>query len=178
MKRLFHKRTVQVSLLIAVLLPLVFGMVASTEGPAGVRREVEGDNVREARAAAEAQGAAPLISLVEALTPYCYQPDPRRNDCYVNWYRMSVDAAPSSMSAMTVTIQAVGPVARYQGFFQQAITVTHDMNGQGFMLPCGSPGAGGNAGLGNGYDWTIAAEDASGNTSTSSGVLYCPPFTP
>jgi hypothetical protein len=176
MKNLLVNRSLYVGLLIVVILPLAFAVSASTQGPRVAQREVDGDNVREVLARSGADDVEPSISLIDSPTPYCFQPHPARNECFINWASMHVEGAPASMRAMTVTLTTVGPVARYQGFFQDTMDITYAMHGRGFQVPCGQPGAGGQDGLGNGYDWTIRAEDTDGATSSNSGTLYCPPY--
>jgi len=167
-----------------LLLVSVFGLIEVARGqgelpPAGselVHRETSGGNVREVLAPAGSDASS--IGFIESPTPYCFQPDPALDECYLNWASMHVEAAPASMEAMTVTLDAVGPVARYQGYFQDTISISHQMHDKGFQVPCGAPGAGGRAQLGNAYDWTIQAEDSDGLVSTNNGTTYCPPFIP
>jgi hypothetical protein len=103
---------------------------------------------------------------------------PTEDACYINWYYMSVDAAPSYMIAMTATINAIGHVARYSGFFQTGMYVPFQMNGPGFRVPCGPLGAGGNGSLGNAFSWTIRARDSANLRSANYGTVYCPAYTP
>jgi hypothetical protein len=178
-------RKLSVSLLIAgLLLASAFTLARSVQGQdgnssagaAGVPHEIEEVNTREVRAPEGAR--EPTISFVEVTTPFCYQPNPTEDTCYINWASMNVAAVPTGMAAMTVTIQGLGIVARYEAFFQDAMTVTHEMHGSGFQVACGGPGAGGRSQLGHRYDWTIEGEDINGTTSSSSDALYCPPFSP
>ena len=178
-------RKLTVSLLVAgAILLVIFGLIQVARGqeqdpPGDLRvagREVEGENVRQVLGPAGV--AQPSLSFINSPTPYCFQPNPTMDECYVNWASMSVSASPASMKVMTLTIDAVGIVARYQGFFQEAMTVTHEMNGMGFQVACGAPGAGGQAQLGASYDWIIKAEDINGVTTSNSGTLYCPPHNP
>jgi hypothetical protein len=181
-------RKLLVSLLIGGLLLVgTFGLVQVASGqdgepPAGlevVQRESDGDNVREVLApAGSGEVGAAAIGFIDSPTPYCYQPNPAQDVCRINWASMNVTASPDSMEVMTVTIKAVGVVARYQGYFQESISVSYQMNGNGFQVACGSPGAGGEAQLGNAYEWTIEGEDSQDNTTSNFGTLYCPPFNP
>jgi hypothetical protein len=176
----------RVSLVIAgVILVAVFGLiqVAESQGriqPNGyevIQREREGNSVRLI-AAPPGADEAPSIGFIESPTPYCFQPDPTQDECFINWRSISVEAAPTSMRVMTVTLHAVGPVARYQGYFQDSLYVSYDMHGKGFRVPCGSPGAGGEPQLGIGYNWTIEAEDYGDSSTSNFGTVYCPPFAP
>jgi hypothetical protein len=148
-------------------------------GPQIINHETQGDSVREISAPPEINAPQqPNISFIDSPSATCYQPDPSRNECYLNWYYMSVDANPNYMIAMTVTVNTVGVVARVGGFFQTSMYVPYSMLGDGFKLACGAPGAGGIPGLGNAYAWTIDARDSSNLKSANYGTSYCPPYTP
>lgn len=127
----------------------------------------------------EADGGGPRISNIDSPTPSCYQPDVGSNVCYINWYYLSVNAAPAtSMLTMTVTLNAVGPIAHHQGFFQSSFFVPGQMFGQGFRVECGPTGAGGNPTLGNAYGYSIRARDSNGQIAGNFGTIFCPPFVP
>jgi hypothetical protein len=120
----------------------------------------------------------PLIGFIESPTAGCVQPDPTKDECFINWYYMSVDAAPSYMITMTVMINDFGFVSRYSGFFQSSMYVPYSMNPQGYKVACGSLGDGGNPSWGEVYNWTIRARDSAGLSSANYGSVYCPAFTP
>jgi hypothetical protein len=170
----------------SILLITLFGLIQVARGqdvveptraeqPTG---ETLGDSRREILAPDGLEGGAPLISFIDSPTVSCYQPDPAQDACFINWYYMSVSADPNYMIAMTTTINAVGTVARYHGFFQTSMYVPFGMHGQGFRVPCGELGSGGNPQLGNAYPWSIAARDSNNLKSTNYGTVYCPAFTP
>lgn len=158
-------------------------------GPIVLSRETQSESVREIIAgeiiageiiALEA-GAAPQqpnIGFIDSPSATCYLPDSSQDSCYINWYYLSVDASPNYMITMTATINNIGPVAHTQGFFQTSMYVPYNMLGQGFRVPCGSLGAGGNPQLGNAYAYTIRARDSAGLSSANYGTVYCPPFNP
>ena len=144
-----------------------------------IKREAQGDSVREITAPPE--GTAPQqpnIGFIDSPSATCYQPDPSQNSCYISWYYMSVDASPNYMITMTAFLNNFGPVAHTQGFFQTSMYVPYNMLGQGFKVPCGSVGAGGDPQLGNAYAYTIRARDSANLSSANYGTVYCPPFTP
>ena len=178
-----------VSLLVVAFLTLTvtFGLiqVARGQGPGEpdeskvINRETQGANAREILA--PAQGVAPQqpnISFIDSPSATCYQPDPAQNACYINWYYMAVDANPNYMITMTAFLNAFGPVAHVQGFFQTSMYVPYNMLGQGFRVACGAPGAGGNPSLGNAYAYTIRARDSAALGSANYGTVYCPAYTP
>lgn len=178
-------------LLAAALLAAVFLLIAPArgQGPTGpngetaLQSESQDQNVRQIYAPPGADKAAgpqaPAIGFIDSPTAVCYQPDPAVDSCLVNWYYLSVGASPNYMTAMTVTLNSIGPVARYQGFFQTSMYVPYNMQGQGFKVACGAPGAGGvGSTLGNAYAWTIRAIDSSNLTSANYGTVYCPAFAP
>ena len=173
--------------LLAVLLGLAatFGLIQSgargqgPDGPIIVNRETQGENVREISAPSQLSAPQPAsIGFIDSPSVTCYQPDPAQDACHLNWYYMSVSASPSYMIAMTVTVNAVGVVARVGGFFQTSMYVPYNMLGDGFHVACGAPGAGGNPALGNAYSWTIQAQDSGGLTAANYGTAYCPANTP
>ena len=156
--------------------------IARGQGPTGpkvINREVQGENAREI--VAPEAGAAPQqpnIGFIDSPSATCYQPDPSQDRCYITWYYMAVNASPNYMITMTATLNDFGPVAHVQGFFQTSMYVPYNMLGQGFKVPCGSPGAGGDPGLGNAYAYTIRARDSAALGSANYGTVYCPSFTP
>ena len=143
-------------ILASVLLAAVFGMFQVAGGqtmqpadrPAAAGVEAQGENRREVSAPAGLSPDAPLISFIDSPTAACYKPDPAQNVCYINWYYMSVSASPNYVISMTATINAIGPVARYQGFFQTSMYVPYNMAGNGFRVPVRSPGRGRGSGAG------------------------------
>lgn len=158
------------------------GQPMAQTGPVVISHETQDGNVREITAPeASSLGEAPQqpsISFIDSPSATCYQPDPVQDACYLNWYYMSVDANPSYMTMMTVTVNAIGPVVRVAGFFQTSMYIPYNMLGQGIRLPCGPLGAGGNPALGNAYSWTINAQDSGNLKSANYGTTYCPAYTP
>jgi hypothetical protein len=159
--------------------------VARGQGPGGpvrpgaATKETQGENVREVTAPVQVNAPQqPSISFIDSPTATCYQPDKAEDACYLNWYYMSVDANPNYMITMTVMLNAIGPVAHMQGFFQTSMYAPYNMFGRGFKVACGAPGAGGNPQLGNAYAYTIRARDSAGLSSANYGTTYCPPYTP
>jgi hypothetical protein len=148
-------------------------------GPLVLSRETQSESAREI-VAPEASTAPqqPNIGFIDSPSATCYLPDPSQDSCYINLYYLSVDASPNYMITMTATINNIGPVAHTQGFFQTSMYVPYNMLGQGFRVPCGDLGAGGNPQLGNAYAYTIRARDSAGLSSANYGTVYCPPFTP
>jgi hypothetical protein len=144
------------------------------------RKETQGENLREIEGGLPTDDPqAPLISFINSPSPTCYQPNPDRDECYLNWYYMSVNAAPATyMVTMTVTLNDFGPVAHTRGFFQSSMYIPYSMLGDGFKVACGSPGAGGNPTLGNAYGYSIRARDSNGAGASNLGTIYCPAFNP
>jgi hypothetical protein len=150
-----------------------------TDGDNLINREVQGDTVREVTAPQGVDSQqAPNIGFIDSPSATCYQPDKTQDTCYVNWYYLAVDANPNYMITMTVSLNAYGPIAHTQGFFQTSMYVPYNMFGQGFKVPCGPLGAGGSPGLGNAYAYTIRARDSANLGSANYGTLYCPAYQP
>ncbi len=174
-------------LVAGILLAAVFGVIQVARGqapdPAGnlvtVASETDGLGQREIYApAGAAQPQAPNIGFIDSPTAACYQPDPSVDECFLNWYYISVNGAPNNIITMTVTVNAIGVVSHYQGFFQQSMYVPYNMVDRGFKVACGPPGAGGNPLLGNSYGYTIRARDSAGLSSANYGTANCPAYTP
>src|SRR4030042_3825661 len=79
----------------------------------------------------------PQISFIDSPTSACVQPDTTKDECFLNWYYMSVNADPNYMITMTVQLNDFGFVGRYGGFFQTSMYLPYDMNPQGYQVPCG-----------------------------------------
>lgn len=177
-------------LIIAILVAVLFGAATfslmltargqETESPNHSKIESQGENLRTIEVSSPAEDPqAPLISVIDSPSPTCYQPRPGRDECYLKWYYMSVNAAPAtSMLTMTLTLNDFGPVAHTQGFFQSSMYIPYNMLGDGFKVACGPPGAGGNPTLGNAYGYTIRARDSNGMVAANFGTIFCPPVTP
>ncbi len=149
------------------------------EGQTGATKETQGDNMREVVAPAGSSAPqSPTIGFIDSPSVTCYQPDLREDVCYLNWYYVSVNAAPNYVLTMTLTINAVGEVAHVQGFFQTSMYVPYNMFDRGFKVSCGALGAGGNPGLGNAYAFTIRARDSAGLAAANYGTIYCPAYRP
>ena len=156
--------------------------VARGQGPGDpniLSRETQGENLREIYGPPQGDvPQQPNISFIDSPSATCYQPDPGRDECHLSWYYLSVDAAPNYMITMTLSLNAIGPVAHTQGFFQTSMYIPYNMLGEGFNVACGAPGAGGDPQLGNAYGYTIRARDSAGLSSANYGTAYCPAYTP
>ncbi len=148
-------------------------------GPTVLSSETQGENQREITGDADVETPRePNISFIDSPSATCYQPNPARDECYINWYYMAVDASPNYMITMTVSLNAFGPVANTQGFFQTSMYIPYNMLGEGFRVACGSLGAGGKPTLGNAYAYTIRARDSAALSSANYGTVYCPAYVP
>lgn len=146
------------------------------DGPTILNSEAQGENVREITGPPQLNGVQPQIGFIDSPSAMCYQPDPNQNKCKINWYYLSVNASPNYMISMTVALNAVGPVASVNGFFQTSMYVPYDMLGDGIAVECGVAGAGGNPELGNAYAYTIRARDSVNLSSANYGTVFCPAF--
>lgn len=178
-------RKIVISLFLAFIIGAVtFSLIPIARGqesnaPSVLSRETQGENLREIQGSAADDGLKqPNIGFIDSPSATCYQPDPSRNECYLNWYYLSVNASPNYMITMTLKLNAIGPVAHTQGFFQTSMYVPYNMLGKGFKVDCGTLGAGGNPQLGNAYAYTVRARDSAGLSSANYGTTYCPAFRP
>ncbi len=134
---------------------------------------------RESQMVKRVEGAdTPQIGFIDSPTAGCYQPDPAADVCWINWYYLSVSADPSYMICMAVTINDIGRVAHYQGFFQTSMYVPYNMVDRGFRVACGALGAGGDPALGKAYSYTIRARDSANLGSANYGTVFCPAYAP
>lgn len=118
------------------------------------------------------QVSAPAISFIDSPTAACYQS--QTGECYIAWQHFYVDAAPSYMTYLTVTID--GRVrALHSGFFQSAMYIPEGMHGMGFKVPCGGPTDALSAPLGRLHAWQASAQASDGLKSNNYGTVLCPP---
>jgi hypothetical protein len=173
--------------LAALLLVAVFGFIQNARGqvepPAGGRQVLKSETLGETTRVIDAPSVgdspqSPDIGFIDSPSATCYQPDPGKNECFINWYYLSVSASPNYMITMTAILNNFGPVAHVQGFFQTSMYVPYNMLDRGFKVSCGALGAGGNLGLGNAYAYTIKARDSAGLKSANYGTVYCPAYKP
>ena len=150
-------------------------VVLNTESRDGNTRQITGPEGALTNGSAP---SAPLIGFIDSPSAACTQPDPAKNECFINWYYLSVDANPNYMITMTVLLNDLGYVARYQGFFQTSMYAPYNMNPQGYKVVCGSLGEGGAPDWGKAYAYTIRRANSANLGSANYGTAYCPAFTP
>jgi hypothetical protein len=186
MEDVMRKTLLSIALGLTLMIALLgaFQIARSQTGSSGsgeklLAQETDGTNTREIYGPADSSGnapqaSAPDIGFIDSPTSTCYQPDPAQDTCYINWYYISVSASPNYMISMTVAINAIGQVIRYQGFFQTSMYAPYNMQDRGIKVACGTLGAGGNPYWGNAYAYTIRARDSAGLSSANYGTVYCP----
>lgn len=113
--------------------------------------ETQGESRRELETLPPgADPQQPNIGFIDSPSATCYQPDATRDECYLTWYYMSVDATPNYMITMTLSLNSNNDrLSHTQGFFQTSMYIPYNMLGQGFQVACGPLGAGGKPQLGN-----------------------------
>jgi hypothetical protein len=156
-----------------ILIGLLLGastLVASAAGVIGplIVEEADG-NRREIQSTTEIE--QPAISFIDSPSPTCYQPDPSRNTCIIEWNYLYVTASASQyIISMTVSIDN-HIVAYHSGFFQTSMYIPDDMVGHGFKVACGPRGANG---LGKTYAYTLRARETGGLGAANYGSVTCP----
>jgi hypothetical protein len=158
--------------------------------PSAVVVQTQGENRREASGAPSSGkttfGAKspdrPLIGFIDSPSATCYQPDPSRDVCFLNWYYVSVDASPNYMISLWIFLNP-NLVSYTGGFFQTSMYVPYNMLGQGFRVACGPPVVDNTDPMnpwthGNQYAYTIRAKDSSNLKSANYGTATCPAFIP
>ncbi len=173
------------SIFLAFLLgAATFGLIQTVRGQGAgsatvINSEIQGENRREIEGSNQTEGVEqPNIGFIDSPSATCYQPNPGRDQCYLTWYYLAVDASPSYMITMTLSLNDSGPVAHTQGFFQTSMYIPYNMLGEGIQVACGSLGAGGNPQLGNAYAYTVRARDSANLGSANYGTAYCPAYQP
>jgi hypothetical protein len=145
----------------------------------GMVVESHGSSTRTALAT----GRTPLIGFIDSQAPYCTQPDPRQDACYVNVAYTSVSASPNYMINLHMFIDNK-LVFRAQGFFQTSLYVNASNAGLGFRVACGPPREDSADTLipkrliGNTYNLTVRAEDSAALKSANYTTVTCPPYNP
>jgi len=186
MRKLFVPLILASLLLIATFGMLQVARVRAQEslgqgGESVLKSEAQAENTRQITASSSVvpeDQAAPDISFIDSPTAACVQPEMAKNECFINWYYMSVDASPNYLISMTVMLNDFGYVARYNGFFQTSMYAPHSMNPEGYKVACGAPGAGGDPVWGESYAYTIRARASDGLKSANYGTVICPPYIP
>ena len=114
--------------------------------------------------------------------PYCYQPDPAADQCYINFRSIQATDNQSSAPYMTWLTISISGKNRYGGtaFFEGTINYTYDAVPGGLQVPCGAPNSG-NAGnqYGQVYGVVITPLDSNRNPmSTDTANITCPAYAP
>lgn len=117
---------------------------------------------------------SPTISSFTSNLPTCYQPDPARNECYINWDHISVVSAPADYTRYVTVTVGSRIRAVYRGFFQNQMYITNEMNGRGFKVACGGFGASGDSSMGLRYSYSVVAQDSNNSTAGNHGSVWCP----
>ncbi len=146
--------------------------------------ETQRENLRtvEVPAATEKADGTKAIGFIDSPTATCYQPDSRVDECFINWYYLSVSAAPNYMINMWVILNDTGGVVIYQGFFQTSMYAPYNLHDRGFRVPCGplvpSDDPTVTPDHGNAYGYTIRARDSAGLKAANYGTVNCPAYIP
>lgn len=114
--------------------------------------------------------------------PYCYQPNPNANQCYINFRFIQATDNQSAAPYMTWLVINIQNKNRYTAtsFFEGTITYSYDMIPGGLRVPCGAPNAGkaGNS-YGFVYSVVITPLDTSRKAmSTDTANVTCPAYAP
>lgn len=114
--------------------------------------------------------------------PYCYQPDPSANQCYINFRLIQAIGNQSSAPYLTWLVFSINGKNRFSAtnFFESTITYVYNMAPVGFKVPCGAPNSGG-AGNQYGliYSVTITPLDTNRTAmNTDVAKITCPAYAP
>ncbi len=131
----------------------------------------------------DAAGVSPdALTSFTISNPYCYQPNPAVDQCYLNFRYIQVVDNQTTAPYLTWLTIVISNKTRYSAtaFFEGTIYYSYDMAPNGFQVPCGAPNAG-NAGTQYGYVYsvTVTPLDSSRNSmSTDVANFTCPAYAP
>lgn len=130
--------------------------------------------------AAPANDSAPkTISAITTRSPYCYQPDRQRDECFLG-FELHFVSSSVSLTRLQVSISG-RRVLEDRGFFQSSALIGHAQTANpGFKVACGLSGSGADPDplIGQRYTFQIRAEDSDGLITQNFGVFSCPAFIP
>jgi len=172
------------SLIAAIVLLIVFLWVAlvgqrvsaQDSSPDAPVSETRGDDSRSVN-----DQVPNTITSLPMSNPYCYQPDPNANQCYINirYWQANDNGVGNTLSYALVTIDGK---LRYRAstFFESSIYYNYDMIPGGMKVACGLPNEGGYGNLyGKGYTVGLGAYDYTENWQIlNSSLVKCPAFNP
>jgi hypothetical protein len=114
--------------------------------------------------------------------PYCYQPDPNLNQCYINIRSIQAVDNQSTAPFMTWLTISISDTTRLgaTAFFEGTILYTYDMAPGGLKVPCGAPNA---SGLGASYGFLYPVkitplDSTRAVMSTDTAEVTCPAYAP
>jgi hypothetical protein len=114
--------------------------------------------------------------------PYCYQPDPSVDQCYINFRLIQASDNQNTAPYMTWLTISISGKTRYAAtaFFEGTISYAYDMVPGGLKVSCGAPNAGGAGNqYGNVYGVTITPLDTTRTVmSTDTANVTCPAYAP
>ena len=165
------------------------GTVLATDVKDGVRRQIYVDGTAGRETASVGTPRQPLISFIDSPNATCSQPDPRRDECYIEWGYGYVSASTSQYIIGMSFYVGAKVAASISGFFQSSMFVPNELLGRGFKVkcgppqlpdpniaPCSTPGCTDPKVLGNAYSYTIRASETGSLRSANYGSVYCPAF--
>lgn len=172
------------SLIAAIVVLIVLGWVAvagqrvsaQDSNPAGPVSETQGDASRSVN-----DQAPDTITSLPMSNPYCYQPDPNANQCYINirYWQVNDNGVGNTLAYALVTIDGK---LRYRAnvFFESNIFYSYDMVPGGLKVACGLPNEGGYGTLyGKGYQVKLDAYDFTDTSQAwNLATVKCPAFNP
>lgn len=114
--------------------------------------------------------------------PYCYQPNPAVNQCFINIrYYQATDNGTSAPYMLRANISINNKLRYVENlFFENNIYFSYDMLPGGLQVPCGAPNAGGGgADYGNQYLVKVEPVDSTGTgMGYDQASLLCPAYAP
>jgi hypothetical protein len=179
------RRVVLVLLLTALALAgLVFlgQRVAAQEGSPTATPQPDSQGLTSAEGSRSPIDGSNSLTYQALSNPYCYQPDPTKNLCYINIRSYQATDNGSSSPYMAGVNISINNKLRLREtlFFESNIYFNNDMVPSGLQVTCGAPNSGG-AGAAYGAVYVVKVEpiDSSGATmGYNMANLACPAYAP
>ncbi len=114
-------------------------------------------------------------------TPYCTQPDPRQDACYLNFSFATATGTSSPLINVSVNGKLV---FRLQSFFQTSISMDHTFPGLGYRVACGPPvndpfdPSPTPRQIGNQYSLKVDYSEFGASQGFDQATISCPPYQP
>ena len=168
---------------VILLLFLFFGLFALGQRQASAQNvtPTPAPQIETGISGTRTNGPQSLASKVLS-NPYCYQPNPSVDQCFINIrYYQATDNGTSAPYMLHAKISINNKARANENlFFENNLYYSYDMTPGGFQVPCGAPNAGGQGSdYGNLYLVKVEPIDTTGvSMGYDQASLLCPAYAP